>query len=421
MAKDAPNEAAAVRRTGPIRYATAARFRPPHRTPAGSDEAASGEICPQPPSRLDAVMGAPYDVHPQGEDCLSLRITAPAAPAPPRPVLVFFHGGGFSSGSGLLDWYEGSRLSAECGLVVVSAGYRLGPLGFLRHQDVSEGNLGLLDQLEALRWVQENIARHGGDPDNVTVSGQSAGAISLALLLRHPETPRLLRRAILQSPVLELATTLPQQAAEQGTFFADALAVDPLTATFDELLGARSATAEHIAERTGSRVTPPFGPVLGVQPVPAEPPAAGLDGIDLLVGWTREELTAFGLPPEAARAAEAEAFTRPVAEFARWACAAGARLHTYRLDWAPDGSAYGATHCLELPLLLGDEAAWRGSPMLGTVPWSEVDAFGRALRATWAAFARTGQVDPAPTAGYPVRWGEGPDPLTQQALRGPVD
>ncbi|MFI7101800.1 carboxylesterase family protein [Streptomyces sp. NPDC050161] len=405
---DAPNEAAtaAVRRTGPIRYATADRFGPPRRTPAGSDEAASGEICPQPPSRLDAVMGTPYDLYLQGEDCLSLRITAPAAPAPPRPVLVFFHGGGFSSGSGLLDWYDGSRLSAEGGLVVVSAGYRLGPLGFLRHQGVSEGNLGLLDQLEALRWVRENIARHGGDPDNVTACGQSAGAISLALLLRHPETPRLLRRAILQSPVLELATTLPQQAEEQGAFFTEALAGDPRTATFDELLGARSATAEHVAERTGSRVMPPFGPVLGVPPVPAEPPTAGLDGIDLLVGWTREELTAFGLPPEAARAAEEEAFTRPVAEFARWARAAGARLATYRLDWAPEGSAYGATHCLELPLLLGDEAAWRDSPLLGTVPWHEVDAFGRALRATWAGFARTGRVDPAPTAGYPVRWGE---------------
>ncbi|WP_433803196.1 hypothetical protein [Actinomycetospora sp. CA-084318] len=74
----------------------------------------------------------------------------------------------------------------------------------------------------------------------------------------------------------------------------------------------------------------------------------------------------------------------------------------YRLDWRPDGSPFGATHCLELPLLLGDRAAWWSSPMLGTTPWPEVDATGRDLRAVWAGFARTGRLEPA--AGLPVAW-----------------
>ncbi|WP_405743622.1 carboxylesterase family protein [Streptomyces sp. NBC_01525] len=398
-----------VRRTGPLRYATAARFRPPVRTPAGTDVPVPGAMCPQPPSRLEAVMGPSRNL-PQDEDCLHLSITAPAAPAAPRPVLVFLHGGGFTSGSGLLDWYDGARLSAEGDLVVVSVNYRIGPLGFLRHPDVAPGNLGLLDQLAALRWVAENVARHGGDPAQVTVAGQSAGAISLALLLRHPDTPGLLRRAILQSPVLGPVQTDPAEADAEGAAFLEALDGDPFTAGHDALLTARAAAAERVAERTGSRVSPPFAPVVGADPVPATPPATGLDGIDLLVGWTREELTAFGLSRPDARAAEGPAFARPIAEFHAWATSAGARVTTYRLDWTPEGSPFGAVHCLELPLLLGDEAAWGDAPMLGDVPWADVDAFGRTLRTAWAAFVRTGAVDPGVTEGHPVSWGPGPGP-----------
>ncbi|MEU3712617.1 carboxylesterase family protein [Streptomyces catenulae] len=396
-----------VRRTGPLRYATADRFRPPVLVPAGGDVPVSGAMCPQPPSRLEAVMGPSRNL-PQDEDCLHLRITAPATPAGPRPVLVFLHGGGFSSGSGLLDWYDGARISAEGDLVVVSVNYRLGPLGFLRHPDVAAGNLGLLDQLAALRWVAENIARHGGDPAQVTVAGQSAGAISLALLLRHPDTPRLLRRAILQSPVLGPLQTDLAAAEADGAAFLAALDGDPFTAPAEALLTARTAAAAHAVERTGSRVTPPFSPVVGADPVPATPPATGLEGVDLLIGWNHEELTAFGLSRAAARAAEGPTFAAPVAEFGAWATSAGARVTTYRLDWEPAGSPFGAVHCLELPLLLGDGAAWRDAPMLGDVPWSDVDEFGRVLRGEWAAFARTGEVDPAATEGHPISWGLGP-------------
>lgn len=403
-----------VRRTGPLRYATAARFRPPVTVPAGTDVPVPGAMCPQPPSRLRAVMGPSHDL-PQDEDCLHLSITAPAAPAPPRPVLVFLHGGGFTSGSGLLDWYDGARLSAEGDLVTVSVSYRVGPFGFLRHPEVAPGNLGLLDQLAALRWVQANIARHGGDPDRVTVAGQSAGAISLALLLRHPGTPGLLRRAILQSPVLGPAQTTPAEAEAEGADFLASLDGDPFTAGHDALLTARAAAAARVTQRTGNRVSPPFSPVVGADPVPATPPATGLDGIDLLIGWNREELTAFGLSRPDARAAEGPAFARPIADFTAWATTAGARTTTYRLDWAPEGSPFGAVHCLELPLLLGDEAAWRDAPMLGAAPWPGIDTFGRALRRAWTGFVRTGDIDPATTTGHPVTWNPALPPTTPAA------
>ncbi|WP_415852638.1 carboxylesterase family protein, partial [Streptomyces albus] len=149
-------------RSGPVRYATAERFaRPRPVTDPSGDGPSSGRICPQPPSRLDAVMGPPLDTHPRGEDCLHLTVTTPARDAGARPVLVWLHGGGFSSGAGLLDWYDGGALAAEQDVVVVGVNYRLGALGYLCLDGVSDGNLGLFDQLEALRWVRDHIAAFG--------------------------------------------------------------------------------------------------------------------------------------------------------------------------------------------------------------------------------------------------------------------
>jgi para-nitrobenzyl esterase len=120
-------------------------------------------------------MGTPRVDLPQGEDCLNLRLTTPARDGQARPVMVFFHGGAFTSGGGLLEWYDGGALSADADVVVVAANYRLGLFGYLCLDGVCEPNLGVHDQLAALRWVQTNIREFGGDPNNVTVFGQSAG------------------------------------------------------------------------------------------------------------------------------------------------------------------------------------------------------------------------------------------------------
>ena len=105
-------------------------------------------------------------------------------------MLVWIHGGAFASGSGSLPWYSGERFAANGDVVVVSINYRLGALGFLCLPGVSDGNLGLLDQVAALRFVRDNIAAFGGDPDNVTVVGQSAGAASIAILMTMPQAAR---------------------------------------------------------------------------------------------------------------------------------------------------------------------------------------------------------------------------------------
>ncbi|MGI5498846.1 carboxylesterase family protein [Lentzea sp. CA-135723] len=365
-------------RTGPLRYATAARFGMPARA---RSERSSGQISPQPRSRLEAVMGPPLDDRPQGEDCLNLSISTPACDSGRRPVLVWLHGGGFSSGAGLLDWYDGSALSAEGDVVVVSVNYRLGALGFLVADDVSDGNLGLLDQVEALRWVRDNIDRFGGDPEQVTVFGQSAGALSVLLLLDHPE--RLFRRAVLQSLPHGVEALARNEAAETGTEFAGLLRGLLFSASPREIVHAQTEIARR---RTG--VTMAFRPVV----TPWEP--KDLTGVEIVHGWNADEMTAFGGERNGGVFAD-DGFAHRMEQ-------RGARVFTYYNAWRPAGSAYGATHCVELPLLLGSARAWAGSPMLGDMPWEDVDRLGRGLRSSWISFARNGI--PGPTDGLPISW-----------------
>ena len=120
---------------------------------------------------------------PQHEDCLTLTIWTPAPDSVRRPVLVWLHGGAYTTGAASLDWYDGSILSREGDIVVVGVNYRLGALGFLHYPGVCDGNLGIGDQQAALTWIRDHIAAFGGDPACVTVCGQSAGGGSIAQLL----------------------------------------------------------------------------------------------------------------------------------------------------------------------------------------------------------------------------------------------
>lgn len=139
------------------------------------------------------------------EDCLYLNIWTPMQGSEQLPVMVWIHGGGYTNGSASMPLYWGDRL-ARRGVVVVTVAYRLGPLGFLAHPDLtaesphqSSGNYGLLDQIAALKWIQKNIAAFGGDPQRVTIAGQSSGGMSVSMLMASPLAKRLFHRAIGQS------------------------------------------------------------------------------------------------------------------------------------------------------------------------------------------------------------------------------
>ncbi len=140
------------------------------------------------------------------EDCLYLNIWTPAKSASERlPVIIWIYGGGYINGSASMPLYWGNQLARK-GVIVVTTAYRLGPLGFLAHPELtresphhSSGNYGLMDQIAALEWIQRNIAAFGGDPKNVTIAGQSTGAISVSILMASPRAKGLFQRAIGES------------------------------------------------------------------------------------------------------------------------------------------------------------------------------------------------------------------------------
>lgn len=185
----------------------ALRWRPPQAVSPWSGVRPAttfAPCCTQAPRLRGSI--SDFGVEPTSEDCLYLNIwTAARAPDERRPVMVWIHGGGFSYGSGSLPQFDGAAL-ARRGVVLVTINYRLGPLGYLAHPDLVRessagvaGNYGLLDQIAALAWVRDNISGFGGDPDRVTIFGQSVGSSSVCCLMASPLAKGLFHRAICQS------------------------------------------------------------------------------------------------------------------------------------------------------------------------------------------------------------------------------
>jgi len=397
-----------------VRYGTAKRFaRPtrPGRHAEPIDATRPGPICPQLPSRLESVMGRPRNEPPQSEDCLYLAIATPSLTGR-RPVMVWLHGGAFVSGGGTLAWSDGGRLAADGDVVVVSVNYRLGALGYLVHEGVSDGNLGLYDQMLALEWVRDNIEAFGGDPGNITVFGQSAGAFSTLALLSIPRSRALIRRAIVQSSPGWSVVQERSEAAKVGEYFASVVEGDLATAATEQLLAAQTLTAQWTAANSPPSVTP-AGPVLAE---PFEHTQAHQDVLlsdpvpDLLIGYTTEEALAFavGAPDAEARRALAELsrnlIVEPSRKIGRQCTEAGGAVFSYEFAWEPETGSLGAVHCLELPFLLGTPESWSGSPMLGDTSWDTVEVLGKRLRRCWTNFAWNGSPGSA-EAQWP-RWSE---------------
>ncbi len=189
--------------------------QPPASWPGVRDATKPGSACVQDPAGLGpfiqplaAAYGASYEIEPvpSSEDCLYLNVWAPMwPPRGPLPVMVWLHGGSNTLGSGSQSTYDGTSLVSH-GVILVTINYRLGILGFFSHPELraesphhSAGNYGLLDQLAALQWVKDNIARFGGDPENVTLFGESAGAIDAGVLMTSPLSAHLFQRVITES------------------------------------------------------------------------------------------------------------------------------------------------------------------------------------------------------------------------------
>jgi para-nitrobenzyl esterase len=288
---------------GPLRF-RAPRPREPWE--GIRDTTATGATALQVPNpALEALLPSPEE--PRNEDCLYLNVFTPAADGARRPVMVWIHGGAFTIGSGSSLLYDGQTLAERGNVVVVTINYRLGALGFLC-LDEGDGepftNFGMLDQVAALRWVRDEIASFGGDPNNVTIFGESAGGMSVAALMGSPLAAGLFQRAIPQSGAGHHALTLQQARANAATFAKLAGVERASRASLaglsgDAILAAQAQLEASIAAgmAKGLPAEIPFAPVidghfLRERPVDAVRGGASA-GVSLLIGTTAEETRLF--------------------------------------------------------------------------------------------------------------------------------
>src|SRR4051794_25558605 len=422
------------------------RFRPPVPPEPwdGVREAADfGPTAPKPPYS-DAFGQYLSDPSVPGDDCLNLNVWTPEPGREARlPVLVWLHGGALTRGSSALPVYDGHAFARD-GVVLVSVNYRLGVEGYGLFPD-APANPGLRDQLAALHWVHESIAAFGGDPERVTLAGQSAGAISAGALLAAPQTQGLVRRAVLQSGAPEASDRdkVRRMVRRMATRLKIPATAEAFAAVDRELLLRTQAEA-------GRRSTPVLGgPAFGIvvdgDIVPRDPLQALVEGevargVDLLMGWTRDEYRLWLVPGGLLEHVDRLGTVALAGAMARCRCGhevprgyralrpdAGPaeivgqmvtdrllRIPLHRLADARRGSSYvyefawpstlpglGACHALELGFVFDSKDVPESARLAGEGAPQEL---GDTMHAAWVRFATTG--DPgweAWDASRPVR------------------
>lgn len=383
-----------------------------------------------------------------GDEILNLAIWAPGSPTsessaagPGHPVIVWLHGGALTRGANAISAYDGSAFARD-GVLFVSVNYRLGAEGF-SVLDGAESNLGLADQVAALRWVRRNAAQFGGDPGNVTVMGESAGAICIAALLAHPDAASLFDRAIMQSGPPDARPR--RQTRRISALMAKDLGIpatrDAFAATSgDRLLEAQRRVTAGTTPMTGG---PAFGLTIDDALIPTNPAEALQNGagasIPLLIGSNTEEyrlwfiptgllnkigwlhvavaMLKFGIPPRTVRlyrrnrpgctvgelfgALATDLLLRaPVNRIAdaRLSQPSAAATYVYEFAWRSPMADLGACHALELGFVFDTADSADAAAMAGpTAPQSLADA----MHAAWVTFAHTG--DPGWQSWNPYR------------------
>jgi para-nitrobenzyl esterase len=422
------------------------RWRAPERLPRWDgvrDATAFGAACFQPQPQLSSIY-APAAPLPMSEDCLTLNVWAPEK-AKNAPVFFWIHGGALTTGSSREGMYDGSKL-AHRGVVVVSINYRLGVLGWLAHPELTaeqggiSGNYGLLDQIRALEWVRDNIRAFGGDPANVTIAGESAGALSVMYLMTSPPARGLFAKAISESgymistPALKQAVHGAPSAEQAGVALAAALKAPDLAAL----------RAMDPAKLTDAAVKAGFGPWGAVDGKILPDQLVNVFGqgkqapVPLLVGFNQGEIRSLKVlaPPVPASAQAYDDKIRAVygdladdflklypssnmpesilaatrdglygwtaVRMARNQEAIGKPAYLYMWDHgypAMDDAGFHAFHASELPFVFGTFTAvgpeW---PKIPNTP--EQEAMSDALADYWTSFAKTG----TPVAAHAPAW-----------------
>jgi para-nitrobenzyl esterase len=369
------------------------------------------------------------------EDCLYLNIWSPGVNGEKHPVMVYIHGGAFTLGSASDPWYDGVSFAALYNIVVVTLNYRLGILGFVCLSDLAgeeapyTANCGLLDQVAALRWVREHIAAFGGDPDQVTVMGESAGAMSIGALMGMPAAQGLFQRAILQSGAAgNLVTRSQAGQVAQGLLAKLCLENDQLAALREVPLETLLKIQPELGREFGG--VQAFSPIIDGETLPKHPLAMIAQGsaanVAVLIGTTRDEWRLFAMmtggpkideaqltrifgdaaPQVLAMYTEARAdtsaelawvdimsdlvFRMPAIRLAQGQIEQGAPVWMYRFDWASPafGGILGAAHAVDLPFVWNTLDTGLSRMFTGDSP--DRQPLADLMHASWAAFIRCG-------------------------------
>ena len=434
--------------TGPMRWRMPGPLEPWTGT---RDATRPGPVCPQAPAPFDAFLGGALST--QSEDCLYLNVFAPVSDGAKHPVMIWIHGGAFVIGAGSQSIYDGSRLASR-GVIVVTINYRLGAFGFLALADAGgsaaggTGTEGLADQIMALDWVRRNIAAFGGDPENVTVFGESAGAMCVAALLTSPLAQGLYHKAILQSGGAHIGYDR-EQSARVAHAVLRALSLAPrdahLAADVPAGLLLKAQTAVLASAHDGKDLQKlgrlPFQPAMDGQLLTARPIDALRGGaakeIPIITGTTHDEWRLFTAADPRLRLMSSDSLESHVAHvggdatpallrayatgsvFDRYnafmgdrtfavpaerlleARAGAAPAFAYRFDWRSRllGGIFGSCHALELGFVFGTHGDGLSSAFFGKSEAAEHLAGD--MMGSWAGFARTGDPATATIGAWP--------------------
>lgn len=372
-----------------------------------------GTICPQLPSRLSSLEGREPEAAAMKEGELYLTVYTPqsVATSDPQtessgpqwgllPVMVWIHGGAYMTGGSEQHRYSGQRLADSGGVIVVKVSYRLGALGFLYAPEIGAVNLGIRDLELSLEWIHRYISLFGGDPQNVTLFGQSAGAQAIAALLAdgdlgsdhhlhldgshpHSTSPQLFHKVIIQSAPFGIVRT-EAQGRKLAAAFRTALGKDLFTASVDEILAAQDAVKNTFKGMSFMPVGVDYG--------------AKLQGVEVVVGYTKDDASPFcknalgrlwgsAVGRLVVRYITRKTFIAPAEKYVQQLCQKGFVVHKYFMKWHAEGNPLGACHCIELPFLLGEEAEWRESSMLKGMREGEFERGSEVFLKAWTDFA----------------------------------
>ena len=427
------------------------RWKPPQPPEPWSGTLMATEYGPVAPQTVDAL--EPSSQLEQSEDCLSLNVWTPGIDGKRRPVMVWIHGGGWINGSSADESYEGWPTSKRGDVVVVSMNYRLGALGFLYlgrvggPQYAESGNLGILDQEAALKWVRDNVAAFGGDPGNVTTFGESAGSMSVCTLMSMQSARGLFHRAIGESGALNTIRSVGYASEVTNRFMSMAGVTD--------MAGLQSLTTEQIVKAQGDLMAAQFqadtlfGPVVDGTVLPEPPLHAIASGsakdVDFLTGTNLDEvrLWAFYIPglleipiqtaaqyvpmlskslgayvdtiaasyksrrPDATDGDITMAvgtdvmFRVPAIRVAEAQSAKQPKTYMYLFTWPTpvQGGIYGSCHSLELFFVLNNLHAGDSVAVLGNNPPQKLADM---MQDSWIAFAKTGNPNNKSVPDWPA-------------------